>query len=89
MCFLKLFHITSCIYEIYVYHMDIYYYYSAIFPCSASGAFVQALFIIVSRDVVKFVAMFLIVLIIFGGSFYMALTYTAVTTSGQHEKYAL
>jgi hypothetical protein len=36
---------------------------------------VQALGIIVSRDVIKFLSMFLIVLVVFGGAFYFSLRY--------------
>ena len=43
---------------------------------SSTGTYVQTLAIIVSRDVVKFLSMFLIVLVVFGGAFYFSLRYS-------------
>ena len=51
------------------------YYHFFILPYSSTGTYIQALLIIISRDVVKFLAMFLIVLIIFGGTFYFSVRY--------------
>ena len=42
---------------------------------SATGGYIQALAIVILRDVGKFMAMFLVVLVIFGGTFYFSLRY--------------
>ena len=55
-----------------------------IIPHSSTGTYVQTLAIIVSRDVLKFIAMFLIVLVVFGGAFYFSLRYGESLVAGNN-----
>ena len=51
-----------------------------------TGAYVQTLRIIISRDIVRFMAVFIILLFLFSGAFYLSLRYddTLVTTLGSN-----
>ena len=56
------------------------------FPYRVTGAYVQTLRIIISRDIVRFMAVFIILLFLFSGALYLSLRYddTLVTTLGSN-----
>ena len=51
-----------------------------------TGAYVQTLRIVISRDIVRFMVVFIILLILFSGAFHLSLRYddTLVTTQGSN-----